>query len=59
LNQVERFFALITGQMTRRGTFRSAGEFEQAIYKWLAESNRFRSLASADVVLDKPRSCKE
>src|SRR5215472_12267327 len=33
LNQVERFFALITGRMIRRGTFHSADELEQAIYK--------------------------
>ena len=39
LNQVERFFALITGRMIRRGTFHSAGELEQAIYKWLAHWN--------------------
>jgi transposase len=31
LNQVERFFALITERMIRRGTFHSAAELEQAI----------------------------
>jgi len=36
LNQVERFFALITGRMIRRGTFHSAQELEKAIYQWLA-----------------------
>jgi len=36
LNQVERFFALITGRMIRRGTFHSAAELEKAIYHWLA-----------------------
>jgi transposase len=63
LNQVERFFALITERMIRRGTFHSAGELEQAIYKWLASWNGsptpFAWRASADVILDKVRRCKE
>jgi transposase/DNA-binding CsgD family transcriptional regulator len=63
LNQVERFFALITGRMIRRGTFHSAAELEAAIYKWLANWNGepipFVWKASADVILDKVRRCKE
>jgi len=63
LNQVERFFALITERMIRRGTFHSADELEQAIYKWLANWNGspapFVWKASADVILDKVRRCKE
>ena len=63
LNQVERFFALITGRMIRRGTFYSAHELEQAIYQWLAHwngtPNPFVWKASADVILDKVRRCKE
>jgi transposase len=63
LNQVERFFALITGRMIRRGTFHSAQELEQAIYRWLASWNGdptpFVWKASADVILDKVRRCKE
>ena len=63
LNQVERFFALITERMIRRGTFHSADELEQAIYKWLANWNGsaapFIWKASADVILDKVRRCKE
>ena len=63
LNQVERFFALITGRMIRRGTFRSSDELETAIYKWLAtwngEPTPFVWKASADVILDKVRRCKE
>jgi transposase len=39
LNQVERFFALITQRMIRRGTFHSTEELEKAIYKWLATWN--------------------
>ena len=63
LNQVERFFALITERMIRRGTFHSAKELEIAIYKWLANWNGaptpFAWKASADVILDKVRRCKE
>jgi transposase len=63
LNQVERFFALITGRMIRRGTFHSTDELESAIYKWLALWNGkptpFIWKASADVILDKVRRCKE
>jgi transposase len=63
LNQVERFFALITGRMIRRGTFHSTEELEKAIYCWLATWNGdpapFIWKASADVILDKVRRCKE
>jgi transposase/DNA-binding CsgD family transcriptional regulator len=63
LNQVERFFALITGRMIRRGTFHSADELEKAIYHWLSNWNGdptpFVWKASADVILDKVRRCKE
>jgi transposase len=59
LNQVERFFALITGRMIRRETFHSAAELETAIYKWLAawngEPSPFVWKASADIILDKVR----
>jgi transposase len=63
LNLVERFFALITGRMIRRGTFHTVHELEQAIYKWLAGWNGdpipFVWKATADVILDKVRRCKE
>jgi transposase len=63
LNQVERWFALITDRMIRRGTFLSVHELEQAIYNWLAKWNRdpqpFVWKATADVILDKVRRCKE
>jgi transposase len=63
LNQVERFFAIITGRMIRRGTFHSTHELEIAIYKWLSNWNGapapFVWKASADVILDKVRRCKE
>jgi transposase len=63
LNQVERWFGLITGRMIRRGTFRSVKELEHAIYQWLANWNEnpkpFVWRATADVILDKVRRCKE
>jgi transposase/DNA-binding CsgD family transcriptional regulator len=63
LNQVERFFALITGKMIRRATFHSTEELEKAIYQWLATWNGdptpFVWRASAEVILDKVRRCKE
>lgn len=63
LNQVERFFALITDRMIRRGTFHSVHELEKAIYHWLATWNGqpvpFVWKATADVILDKVRRCKE
>ena len=58
---MERFFALITER--RRGTFRSVEELEHAIYAWLANWNDkpqpFVWKATADVILDKVRRCKE
>lgn len=63
LNQVERWFGLITDRMIRRGTFRSVAELERAIYQWLANWNNdpkaFVWTATADVILDKVRRCKE
>lgn len=63
LNQVERWFGLITQRMIRRGTFRSVQELESAIYQWLAHWNNqpkpFQWRATADVILDKVRRCKE
>src|SRR5437016_7616768 len=63
LNQVERWFGLITDRMIRRGTFHSVAELERAIYQWLANWNHepqpFIWKATADVILDKVRRCKE
>jgi len=63
LNQVERWFGLITDRMIRRGTFCSVTELEQAIYQWLATWNDkpkpFVWKATADVILDKVRRCRE
>ena len=56
-------FGLITGRMIRRGTFCSVQELEQAIYQWLATWNHkpkpFLWKATADVILDKVRRCRE
>ena len=63
LNQVERWFGLITDKMIRRSTFHSVDELERAIYAWLANWNdqpkAFVWKATADVILDKVRRCKE
>lgn len=63
LNQVERWFGLITDKMNRRGTFHSVDELERAIYPWLAGWNdkpkAFVWKATADVILDRVRRCKE
>lgn len=63
LNQVERFFGLITDRMIRRGTFGCVEELERAIYQWLANWNNepkpFEWKATADVILDKVRRCRE
>jgi hypothetical protein len=49
--------------MIRRGTFHSVPELERAIYQWLANWNDdpqpFIWRATADVILDKVRRCKE
>jgi hypothetical protein len=46
-----------------RGTFHSVEELERAIYAWLASWNdkpkAFAWKATADVILDKIRRCKE
>jgi transposase len=63
LNQVERLFGIITDRMIRRGTFRNVAELETAIYKWLAGWNTspkaFAWTATADVIIEKVRRCKE
>lgn len=57
LNQVERFFAKITTQRIRRGTFESVHALETAIDHYLAHHNDhckpFVWTATADAILDK------
>lgn len=63
LNQVERWLAEITRQQIRRGSFHSVQELEKAIYQYLAAWNEtprpFIWKATADIILDKVRRCKE
>jgi transposase len=63
LNQVERWFGLITDKMIPRGTFHSVAELERAIYAWLGSWNdqpkAFIWKATADVILDKVQRCKD
>lgn len=63
MDQVERWFALITDRMIRRGTFLSVLELERAIYQWLAcwngQPTPFVWKATADVILEKVSRCKE
>ena len=63
LNQVERLFGIITERMIRRGTFHNVTELETAIYQWLARWNAspkaFAWTATADVIIEKVRRCKE
>jgi hypothetical protein len=47
LNLVERWFALITSQAIRRGSFDSTRRLEQAIMRWLANARPFRWAKSA------------
>ena len=55
LNQVERFFALLTERALRRGVFRSVGELETAIKAYIETTNAdpkpFRWTKSADDIL--------
>ena len=55
LNQVERFFALLTERQIRRGVHRSTAELEAAIERYIETHNRdprpFRWTKSADDIL--------
>ena len=57
LNQVERFFALVTDRRIRRGTLGSVRELEAAIRGYLAYHNDsakpFAWIADADLILGK------
>ena len=56
INQVERWFAAITERQTRRGSYRSTEELEQAIDKYLSVHNEnpkpFIWTKSADQILE-------
>ncbi len=55
INQVERFFALLTEQQIKRGAHRSTAELESAIERYIETHNRdphpFRWTKSADDIL--------
>lgn len=55
INQVERFFGLLTDRQVRRGTYRSTGELEAAIRAYIdahnAQPKPFRWTKSADDIL--------
>jgi transposase len=57
LNQVERWFAKITTEAIRRGSFRSVPHLRQTIMDYIAATNRqpqpFAWTASADLILGK------
>jgi DDE superfamily endonuclease len=56
INQVDRWFALITEKRLRRGAFRSTRELEDAIRDYLTTHNRdpkpFRWIKHADEILE-------
>ncbi|MFC4992391.1 IS630 family transposase [Rubritalea tangerina] len=60
LNQVERFFATITGDLIRRGVFTSVPQLKRAIMNYIEESNRaskpFKWTVSADQIFEKIES---
>lgn len=57
LNQIERFFGLITSQRIRRGSFESVKELEQAILDYIEEHNEsskpFAWTKTAEEIFDK------
>jgi transposase len=63
LNQVERFFGLITNQRIRRGVFKSLGELESAIMDYLdhhnAQPKPFIWTKSAGQILEKVARAKQ
>lgn len=63
LNQVERFFGLITERCIRRGTFQSVVQLEKAIRKYIDVHNKtampFKWVSDAETILGKvERLCK-
>lgn len=42
INQIERFFALFTERVLRRGVFRSGAELEKTIHAYIAATNADR-----------------
>jgi hypothetical protein len=63
LNQVERFFGLVTDQRIRRGVFKSVGDLERAIMDYLDQHNAqpkpFVWAKSAGEILEKVARAKQ
>jgi transposase len=63
LNQVERFFGLITQRRIRRGTFDSVTELKDAINEYIKLHNQepkpFKWTASAEAIIEKVNRCRE
>jgi transposase len=63
LNQVERFFGLITDQRIRRGVFKSVGELETAVMDYLDQHNAqpkpFVWIKSTGEILEKVARAKQ
>ena len=63
LNQVERFFGLITQRRIRRGSFESVAELKEAIDEFIELHNDdpkpFKWTASAEAILEKVDRCRE
>jgi transposase len=63
LNQIERWFADITRERIRRGTFRSVRELEKAIRDYIRANNKapqpFQWVASANKIIAKVRKYKQ
>jgi putative transposase len=61
LNQVERWFALITQRAIRRGSFRSVKDLVQKIDAFVQHDNRshrpFVWTTTADSILESSRDC--
>jgi hypothetical protein len=59
LNAVETFFAKLTNQRLRRGTFHSLVALQEAINRYLAEHNRYPRpfvwTADPDAIVEKVR----
>ena len=57
LNQIERFFGLITSQRIRRGSFQSVGQLERAILNYIDQHNEtpipFVWTKTAEQIFDK------
>ncbi|WP_043648103.1 transposase, partial [Chitinilyticum litopenaei] len=63
LNLVERFFRDLTDDQLRRGVFRSVGELEETIARYLEQRNAtpkpYRWTATSSAILEKVAKAKD